>query len=98
MSLERKSSLSVHLIPFLNERVSLDELSQIYMRQAILFCGGNKSQAATLLGMSRNAVMQTIDVLGWDELKGNLDLAELLRRNIISMNDYRKWKGKRTPG
>jgi hypothetical protein len=94
MSLERGKRIAMHVIPILNERTSLDELNQVYIRQAILFCGGNKSQAANLLRLSRNRVMRAIDVFSWDELKGSLSMDELLSRNVISLDEYKRLRAK----
>jgi DNA-binding NtrC family response regulator len=97
MKPEIKENLSAQLIAFLEERISLHELNELYMRQALLYCGGNKSQAAALLKLSRNTVIQAIDVFDWDELKGKLDMDELLSRKIISLEDYKRLRAKRNP-
>jgi DNA-binding NtrC family response regulator len=94
---EIKRNLSVQLIPFLEEEITLHEINELYMRQALLYCGGNKSQAATLLKLSRNTVLQAIDGFNWDELKGNLTMENLLNRNIISLEDYKRLRAKGNP-
>ena len=48
------------------ELVTLDEMEQRYIRQVLAAVGGNKSQAAKLLGISRAALYEKIAALGLD--------------------------------
>ena len=49
---------------FLPEGVSLDEHEQNLIREALRRAGGNKSQAARMLGLTRNALRYRLSQMG----------------------------------
>ena len=49
---------------FLPEGVTLDQHEQDIIREALRRAGGNKSQAARMLGMTRNAFRYRISQMG----------------------------------
>jgi len=51
-------------IPFLPDGLSLDQYEQELIREALRRCDGNKSQAARLLGLSRNALRYRLTQMG----------------------------------
>ncbi|MDX1981570.1 MAG: sigma-54 dependent transcriptional regulator [Bryobacteraceae bacterium] len=51
---------------FLPEGMSLDEYEQSLIREALKRAGGNKSQAARLLGLTRNALRYRLSQMGMD--------------------------------
>jgi DNA-binding NtrC family response regulator len=51
---------------FLPEGVSLDDYEQSIIREALRRAGGNKSQAARLLGLTRNALRYRLSQMGLD--------------------------------
>jgi DNA-binding NtrC family response regulator len=58
---------------FLPEGVTLDEYEQSIIREALRRAGGNKSQAARLLGLTRNALRYRLSQMG---LENSKDAAE----------------------
>jgi DNA-binding NtrC family response regulator len=50
--------------PFLPEGLTLDEYEQSIIREAMRRANGNKSQAARLLGLTRNALRYRLDQMG----------------------------------
>jgi transcriptional regulator with PAS, ATPase and Fis domain len=54
---------------FLPEGVTLDEYEQSIIREALRRAGGNKSQAARLLGLTRNALRYRLSQMGLDNAK-----------------------------
>ena len=51
---------------FLPEGVTLEEHEQSIIREALRRANGNKSQAARLLGLTRNALRYRLDQMGVD--------------------------------
>ncbi len=54
---------------FLPEGMSLDEYEQSIIREALRRAGGNKSQAARLLGLTRNALRYRLSQMGLENAK-----------------------------
>jgi len=52
---------------FLPEGMTLDEYEQQLIREALRRANGNKSQAARLLGLTRNALRYRLDQMGIPE-------------------------------
>src|SRR5207237_3674792 len=52
-----------HLLP---DGMTLDEYEQSIIREALQRAEGNKSQAARLLGLSRNALRSRLTRMGWE--------------------------------
>lgn len=51
-------------IPFVPEGMTLDEFEQSILREALRRAGGNKSQAARMLGLTRNALRYRLTQMG----------------------------------
>jgi DNA-binding NtrC family response regulator len=51
-------------VPFLPEGVTLDQFEQDIIREALRRADGNKSQAARLLGLTRNALRYRLSQMG----------------------------------
>jgi DNA-binding NtrC family response regulator len=51
-------------VPFLPEGMTLDEYEQSILREALRRAGGNKSQAARMLGLTRNALRYRLTQMG----------------------------------
>ena len=52
---------------FLPEGLTLDEYEQAILREALRRADGNKSQAARLLGLTRNALRYRLSQMGMDK-------------------------------
>jgi len=59
-----KSSAAAGAFPFLPEGVTLDQFEDEIVREALRRANGNKSQAARLLGISRNAFRYRLSQMG----------------------------------
>ena len=55
---------------FLPEGMTLDQWEDEMIREALRRAGGNKSQAARLLGLSRNALRYRLSKIGIDDNEG----------------------------
>jgi DNA-binding NtrC family response regulator len=62
-----RSQVSSDGIPFLPEGVTLDEYEQELIREALRRTGDNKSQAARLLGLTRNALRYRLSQMGVED-------------------------------
>jgi DNA-binding NtrC family response regulator len=51
-------------VPFLPEGMTLDQYEQEILKEAIKRANGNKSQAARLLGLTRNALRYRLSQMG----------------------------------
>jgi len=60
------ASRSSHVSDFLPEGMTLDEYEQSIIREAMKRASGNKSQAARLLGLTRNALRYRLAQMGMD--------------------------------
>jgi len=61
---ERRAAAAGDGIPFLPEGMTLDQYEQQLIREALRRCDGNKSQAARLLGLTRNALRYRLTQMG----------------------------------
>lgn len=61
---------SSHPPSFLPEGLTLDQWEQTIIREALRRSNGNKSQAARLLGLTRNALRYRLSQMGLDSLQG----------------------------
>jgi len=57
-------------VPFLPEGMTLDQYEQAIIREALRRTGGNKSQAARLLGLTRNALRYRLSQMGIEDPNG----------------------------
>ena len=55
---------------FLPDGMTLDEHEQAIIREALRRADGNKSQAARLLGLTRNALRYRLSQMGMDDKEG----------------------------
>ena len=60
----RQRTAAAGEVPFVPEGMTLDEYEQSIIREAMRRAGGNKSQAARLLGLTRNALRYRLDQMG----------------------------------
>jgi DNA-binding NtrC family response regulator len=60
----RRAAATADGIPFLPEGMTLDQYEQQLIREALRRCDGNKSQAARLLGLTRNALRYRLTQMG----------------------------------
>ena len=66
----RAGSSGIRLTAFLPEGMTLDQWEDEMIREALKRAGGNKSQAARLLGLSRNALRYRLSKIGIDDNDG----------------------------
>jgi DNA-binding NtrC family response regulator len=59
-----RRSLAAGESPFLPPGMTLDEFERSLIREALRRAGGNKSQAARLLGLTRNALRYRLTQMG----------------------------------
>jgi DNA-binding NtrC family response regulator len=59
-----------HTVSFLPEGMNLDQYEQSIIREALRRAGGNKSQAARLLGITRNALRYRLSQMGLENDSG----------------------------
>jgi DNA-binding NtrC family response regulator len=62
--------------PFLPPNMTLDEFEQAIIREALRRSQGNKSQAARLLGITRNALRYRLSQMGEADMEGGADAPE----------------------
>ena len=60
-------SKTSHADAFLPEGMTLDEFEQSIIKEALKRAAGNKSQAARMLGLTRNALRYRLDQMGVKE-------------------------------
>jgi len=68
MAPQRRQQFADNLLP---EGMSLDEYEQSIIREALRRAGNNKSQAARLLGLSRNTLRYRLSQMGMEEKDGS---------------------------
>ena len=65
--MRRARSLQATISNFLPEGMNLDQYEQSIIREALRRAGGNKSHAARLLGITRNALRYRLSQMGIDD-------------------------------
>ena len=63
----REEEFKLHLRPALKNGVTLDEHERSIIREALNRTAGNKSQAARLLGLTRNALRYRLSQMGIED-------------------------------
>ncbi len=64
LDLAPSRSVTASAVPFLPPNMTLDEYEQAILREALKRSQGNKSQAARLLGITRNALRYRLSQMG----------------------------------
>jgi DNA-binding NtrC family response regulator len=65
--LDQSRSRPTQSTNFLPDGMNLDQYEQLIIREALRRAGGNKSQAARLLGISRNALRYRLSQMGIED-------------------------------
>jgi DNA-binding NtrC family response regulator len=70
IKLDTLRSRALNAKVFLPEGMNLDQYEQSIIREALRRANGNKSQAARLLGITRNALRYRLSQMGLDNATG----------------------------